>query len=589
MMRAGGLRGTMQQCIGELWESDLPADFKLSQTRSLLRYLREVKLLVSHIKSESGFECDTTAYLDILCAKEESNLLRRVSDTRILKQDFDEKRREWRKKKKNVINAISEMNARALKFECNEKKTIALYAIQYYKNVMANDDGAIPGESESTDGLIEQYRRHRDEISKIPMYADSIMRMLKDIRKTVHASAKLQPGTNAFTQFLDEWWASVVNFLQHSSIVDAEKNAREVMQTLKKLKGKQEENKKKEMNRLLSKLEAQDNSTPPITPASEPFEILDDSLNPEDTGRWNDLERSRKPHAVNKARRRAREGGSMHEHEEQSSGFREAGNDTVETGGDLIWSGRNTDDRGVGSPLMTVTGACGGLKNLTDVTALPLNLGNLSVTSWDGASERTLGTDAGTDPDLIATSGIPEGESDDDEDDDEFEVADSRDLGAVNLCEAGTGADGFTTYEDTASQPYAMRHMTQKLGVEQKRFSAALDYFRQEQQFRGRRGAIMPPPPPPAGSWRSKMSTTRGRGTISRGKGRGRRLSSGGQGRTDSVGTKPGSAHLSRAHSLYLPSTSSMHGSVSGKKRVPGVTHVQAGSRSRILPACNET
>lgn len=76
----------MQQCIGELRDSDLPADFKLAQTRSLLRYLREVKQLVSHIKSESGFECDTTAYLDILCAKEESNLLRRVSDTRILKQ-----------------------------------------------------------------------------------------------------------------------------------------------------------------------------------------------------------------------------------------------------------------------------------------------------------------------------------------------------------------------------------------------------------------------------------------------------------------------------------------------------------------------
>lgn len=56
-------------------------------------------------------------------------------------------------------------------------------------------------------------------------------------------------------------------------------------QTLKKLKGKQEENKKKEMNRLLNKLEAQDNSTPPITPASEPFEILDDSVNPEDTVR----------------------------------------------------------------------------------------------------------------------------------------------------------------------------------------------------------------------------------------------------------------------------------------------------------------
>lgn len=46
--------------------------------------------------------------------------------------------------------------------------------------------------------------RHRDEISKIPMYADSILKMLKDIRRTVNASAKLQPGSNAFTQFLDE-------------------------------------------------------------------------------------------------------------------------------------------------------------------------------------------------------------------------------------------------------------------------------------------------------------------------------------------------------------------------------------------------
>lgn len=46
--------------------------------------------------------------------------------------------------------------------------------------------------------------RHRDEISKIPFYADSIMKMLKDIRRTVSASAKLQPGSNAFTQFLDE-------------------------------------------------------------------------------------------------------------------------------------------------------------------------------------------------------------------------------------------------------------------------------------------------------------------------------------------------------------------------------------------------
>lgn len=28
------------------------------------------------------------------------------------------------------------------------------------QNVMATDDGAIPGESESTDGLIDQYRRY---------------------------------------------------------------------------------------------------------------------------------------------------------------------------------------------------------------------------------------------------------------------------------------------------------------------------------------------------------------------------------------------------------------------------------------------
>lgn len=27
------------------------------------------------------------------------------------------------------------------------------------QNVMATDDGAIPGESESTDGLIDQYKR----------------------------------------------------------------------------------------------------------------------------------------------------------------------------------------------------------------------------------------------------------------------------------------------------------------------------------------------------------------------------------------------------------------------------------------------
>lgn len=57
------------------------------------------------------------------------------------------------------------------------------------------------------------------------------------------------------------------------------------LQTLKKLKGKQEENKKREMSRLMTKLEAQDKVTPPMTPASEPVAILDDSINPEDTVR----------------------------------------------------------------------------------------------------------------------------------------------------------------------------------------------------------------------------------------------------------------------------------------------------------------
>lgn len=36
------------------------------------------------------------------------------------------------------------------------------------------------------------------------MYADSILKMLKDIRKTVRASSKLQSGPNAFAQFLEE-------------------------------------------------------------------------------------------------------------------------------------------------------------------------------------------------------------------------------------------------------------------------------------------------------------------------------------------------------------------------------------------------
>lgn len=46
---------------------------------------------------------------------------------------------------------------------CCEPQT-PLIAVQ---NVMAKDDGAIPGESESTDGLIEQYRRYVTQILRI--------------------------------------------------------------------------------------------------------------------------------------------------------------------------------------------------------------------------------------------------------------------------------------------------------------------------------------------------------------------------------------------------------------------------------------
>lgn len=87
MLRLGGLaKGNMQQCIKELTESSLPEDFKLRQVRSLLRYLREVSSLVDHVKCESGYEGDTTSYLEILCAKEDSDLIRRVSHTRVLRQ-----------------------------------------------------------------------------------------------------------------------------------------------------------------------------------------------------------------------------------------------------------------------------------------------------------------------------------------------------------------------------------------------------------------------------------------------------------------------------------------------------------------------
>lgn len=86
-MRVGGAKGgTMSECIAELQESSLPDAFKLAQVRSLLRYIKEVGLLQRRIIDESGFEADTNSYLEILCAKEDGDLMRKVSSTRVLRQ-----------------------------------------------------------------------------------------------------------------------------------------------------------------------------------------------------------------------------------------------------------------------------------------------------------------------------------------------------------------------------------------------------------------------------------------------------------------------------------------------------------------------
>lgn len=50
-----------------------------------------------------------------------------------LVQDWEEKRQEWRKQKKSVINAIGSMTARTLRFEDKERKTIALHALEFYR------------------------------------------------------------------------------------------------------------------------------------------------------------------------------------------------------------------------------------------------------------------------------------------------------------------------------------------------------------------------------------------------------------------------------------------------------------------------
>lgn len=52
--------------------------------------------------------------------------------TRLFRQDFDEKRAEWRRQRRSLLNTMAAMRARALRFEDKERETIALYALEYY-------------------------------------------------------------------------------------------------------------------------------------------------------------------------------------------------------------------------------------------------------------------------------------------------------------------------------------------------------------------------------------------------------------------------------------------------------------------------
>eukprot|EP00903_Cladosiphon_okamuranus_P015539 g14345.t1 len=488
---------------------------------------------------------------------------------------------------------------------------------------MAKDDGAIAGESESTDGLIEQYKRHRSEISKIPMYADSILKMLKDIRKTVRASSKLQSGPNAFAQFLEEWWASVVQFLQRSPIVEAEKNAREVMQTLKKLKGKQEENKKREISRLLSKLDDNAGRVPPTGRLSELLEPApaqhvppaDKCTNPEDTSTrigWGgsrlpltsgtpqqqSLKRDRHSQSSEESdlstllsavivgdddelspgserpelnrQQGERPRFQLHHLQQQQQqqqrvsfaderGHAEiiiaasrsstststgatasrgalsllegigsaqagAGNDN---GGTNSARSRSSSSSSSNRPTLTLcvddgdavgsqsgvgvgsnrnslrSPASCGLRS-PGTPSLTLGVGGASMPNrvcWEEDSQGTAGTiDAADNVRVgVSFSGIPDSDDGEHEDEELFEAADNLDLDAVDLCATGTGADGQMTYRDQEELrlPAKAAGPPQKKGVEQERFSAALDFFRQEQHGKAKHLAFPLCSPPP--------------------------------------------------------------------------------------------
>lgn len=155
--------------------------------------------------------------------------------------------------------------------------------------------------------------------------------------------------------------------------------------------------------------------------------------------RWRESERSRESCTVSHAGSGADEGDRVHDYDSQDEELdqvSELGHRGVDSAG--CWS-EASPTRSV-SPMQRRRAGChgSGERGFAGASSLPLDVGNASVTSWDASSEPTVGTDAGTDHDIAAASGLPEGESDDDEeDDDEFEAADSLDLGAVALCVSG--------------------------------------------------------------------------------------------------------------------------------------------------------
>lgn len=122
-------------------------------------------------------------------------------------------------------------------------------------------------------------------------------------------------------------------------------------------------------------------------------------------------------------------------YDEQTGNDVEQENERMQNESDKNWSNNSAEQR-VEPQIRGGKRSGGSLdQSFSEIPAIPLNVGTMSVTSWDAASEPTIGTDAGTDQDVAAASGIPEGDSDDeDEEDDMFEVADSLDLGAVALC-----------------------------------------------------------------------------------------------------------------------------------------------------------